>query len=68
MPEIVLRHKDKGVGAYLLSVPEGVDEQEWIDAIGPGWSVDKKTDPADLPDPQRIVPNEQPAAPVENQE
>lgn len=52
MPEHVVRHKNKAVLPYVLSVPEGAtdaDVAERVAALGPDWSLDKKTDPADVP-------------------
>lgn len=49
MPDVVVRHKNSKVAAYVLSVPEGADVEEWVRALPEGWSLDKKTDPADVP-------------------
>jgi hypothetical protein len=54
MPEFVVKYKNNRteVQPYVLSAPEGAsdaDVAERVAALGDGWSLDKKTDPADLP-------------------
>lgn len=56
MPDVVLKHKNPKILPYVLSVPAGNDVDEyvkaWCSAIGDGgWSLDKKTDPAEVPEP-----------------
>lgn len=53
MPDYVLKNKTKGVGPYVLSLPEGAGKAELDEALKAfapgGWSLDTKTDPADVP-------------------
>jgi hypothetical protein len=62
MPDYVLKNKSKDVGAYVLSLPEGATEDDLQAALAHfepgGWSLDKKTDPAD------VLPPEQPTVPA----
>lgn len=51
MPDYVLKNKDKNVGPYVLSLPAGTGDTERdaaIAALGDSWSLDTKTDPADV--------------------
>lgn len=48
MPDFVARHKDKTIAPYVLSVPEGADVEDWVNALPDGWSLDKKTDPVEV--------------------
>jgi hypothetical protein len=66
MPEIVMRHKNKTVLPYVLSVPDGADVDTYVAgwmSMSDGWSVDKKTDPAEVPAPATT-----PAEPADSKE
>jgi hypothetical protein len=62
VPDYVLKNKTKGVGPYVLSLPEGTSDVERDAAVDlmadGGWSLDAKADPAD------VLPPEQPAVPA----
>lgn len=70
MPEIVLRHRDKTVGPYILSVPNGVDPAEFVAPwAARGWTPDDTVTAADLraeqeKDAAPKQPTEEPAEPV----
>jgi hypothetical protein len=66
MPDYVLKHKSKGVAPYVLSLPNGATDADLKDALamfGEGWSLDKSTDPNDVPPPLHQPPTA-PAAPT----
>lgn len=59
MPDYVLKNEKTG-GVYVLSLPNGADDDYRAEALAPfeaaGWALDTSTDPAEVPPPIQQPP------------